>query len=60
MKNNIFFRPTAQYKEFIILDLIEHKKNITQRNLGKIVHSSVAMINNYLNEYEKKVLASDL
>lgn len=52
--NNSFFKPTLVYKEFMILDLIEKNKNITQREISESIGVAVSMINSYLNDYEKK------
>jgi len=49
-----FFKPTPLYKEFSILDLIEKEKNITQRIMSDHLGISVSMINDYIDEYEKK------
>ena len=49
----VFFNPSPKFKEYIILDLIEHDENITQRKLSEKVNSSVSMINLYLDNYEK-------
>lgn len=54
MSKNNFFKPTILYKEFLILDLIEKNKYITQREIGKFLCISVSMVNNYLNEFEVK------
>jgi len=54
MNENNFFKPTALYKEYMILDLIEKKKNITQREISMTVGIAVSMVNKYLDEYEKK------
>ena len=51
--NNTFFNPTPLYKEFVILDLIEKNKNITQRFMSEYLNVSVSMINLYLDKYEK-------
>lgn len=48
-----FFKPTPLYKEFVILDLIENEKRITQRILSNHLGVSVSMINVYLDECEK-------
>lgn len=55
MKNN-FFKPTLLYKEFMVLDLIEKNKNITQREISNKVGIAVSMVNSYLDDYEKKGL----
>lgn len=52
MYKNNFFKPTPLYKEYLILDLIEKNKNITQRFLSLSLGVAVSMINNYLNKYE--------
>jgi len=51
---NSFFKPTPLYKEFMILDLIEKNKNITQREMSIAIGSAVSMVNNFLDEYEQK------
>lgn len=56
MGDNSFFKPTLLYKEFMILDLIEKDANITQREMSKAIGIAVSMINNYVDEYEKKGL----
>lgn len=52
MTNNKFFNPTPLYKEYLILDTIDKNKNITQREISRIVGISVSMVNQYLTEYE--------
>lgn len=52
--DNSFFKPTTLYKEFMILDLIEKNPDITQRMIGEVLKTAVSMVNNYLDEYEKK------
>ncbi len=54
LSNNSFFKPTPLYKEFMILDLIEKNKNITQREMSIAIGSAVSMVNNFLDEYEQK------
>lgn len=54
MKINTFFKPTSLYKEFLILDLIEKNKDITQREISDSIGVAVSMVNNYLDEYEQK------
>jgi predicted transcriptional regulator len=56
MNDNLFFRPTIQYRKFLILDSIEKNKDITQRELSIEVGVAVSMINLYLNDYEKEGL----
>lgn len=51
-KNNTFFKPTPLYKEFMILDIIEKNKDITQREISENVGIAVSMVNYYLNKYE--------
>jgi len=55
MKNS-FFKPTLLYKEYMILDLIEKNKDITQREISKTIGVAVSMVNSYLDDYEKKGL----
>ena len=56
MSENLFFKPTHLYKEFIILDLIEKDANITQREIAQTIGVSVSMVNAYLDSYEKNGL----
>ena len=56
LNNNTFFKPTPLYKEFMILDLIEKNKDITQREIGESIGVAVSMINEYLDLYESKGL----
>lgn len=54
MSNNTFFKPAPLYKEFMILDLIEKNKNITQREISVVLGAAVSMVNNYIDDYERK------
>lgn len=54
MNNNQFFKPTQLYKEFIILDQISKNANITQRMLSDYLDIALSMVNNYIDNYEKK------
>ena len=54
MINNLFFKPTQLYKEFILLNLISKSPNITQRTLANHLNVSVSNVNNHIDEYEKK------
>jgi DNA-binding MarR family transcriptional regulator len=56
MNDNQFFKPTVLYKEYMILDMIEKNSNITQREMSKTIGVAVSMVNQYLDEYEKKGL----
>ena len=56
MSDNSFFKPTLLYKEFMILDLIEKDRHITQREISKTIGVAVSMVNQYLDDYEKKGL----
>jgi len=56
MSNQSFFKPTQLYHEYMILDLIEKNKNITQREMALSIGLSVSMVNHHLDDYEKKVL----
>ncbi len=53
MINNGFFNPTARYKEFLILDMISKRPDITQRDISAAIGIAVSMVNNYLDAYEK-------
>ncbi len=54
LSDNSFFKPTALYKEFMILDLIEKDAHITQREIAQSIGIAVSLVNNYLDVYEKK------
>ena len=54
LNDNSFFKPTALYKEFMILDLIEKNKDITQRVIADQIGVAVSMVNAYVDEYEQK------
>ena len=54
MSDNSFFKPTALYKEFMILDLIEKDAHTTQRVIAKSIGVAVSLVNNYLDEYEQE------
>jgi DNA-binding MarR family transcriptional regulator len=53
MSDKSFFKPTHLYKEYIILDLIEKNKDITQRELAKQLGIAVSMVNMILDDLEK-------
>lgn len=52
MDHNEYFKPTPLYKEFMILDIISKKPDITQRVMSQQLGISVSMINMYLDTYE--------
>lgn len=56
LTNNLFFKPTPIYKEYMILDLIEKNAQVTQRQMSMSIGGSVSMINYYLDQYEEKGL----
>ena len=56
MSDNNFFKPTILYKEYMILDLIEKNKNITQREISKTIGIAVSMVNSYLEDFKKRGL----
>lgn len=49
-----FFKPTRLYKEFMLLDLLEKDKNMTQRALSTFLNISVSMVNTYLEDFVLK------
>jgi DNA-binding MarR family transcriptional regulator len=53
MSDKSFFKPTHLYREYIILDLIEKNKDITQRELAKHLGIAVSMVNMMLDDLEK-------
>jgi DNA-binding MarR family transcriptional regulator len=56
MTDKSFFKPTQLYKEYMILDLIEKNKDITQRELASHLGIAVSMVNSHLDIYEKDKL----
>ena len=56
MNDNSFFKPTLLYKEFMILDLIEKDAHVTQREISKAIGVAVSMVNQYIDNFEKKGL----
>ncbi|WP_264229511.1 winged helix-turn-helix transcriptional regulator [Acholeplasma laidlawii] len=51
--NQVFFKSTPLYKEYLLLEAVENKSNITQRELSRILDVAVSMINEYLDKEEK-------
>jgi len=49
-----FFSMTPKFKEFLILDLIDRNKKITQRKISKEISVSVSMVNQYLESYTEE------
>ena len=45
MNDNPFFKPTPLNKEFILLDMIEKNKKITQREMSKEFGVAVSKVN---------------
>lgn len=56
MSDNLFFKPTFLFKEYMILDMIEKNPNITQREMAKVIGIAVSMINDHVDQYEKDKL----
>ena len=56
LSENLFFKPTVLYKEYMILDMIEKNANTTQREMSNTIGIAVSMVNDYLDEYEEKGL----
>lgn len=54
MSDNSFFKQTPLYKEFVILDLIEKEKKITQRVMSNFLKISASMVNSYLANFEQE------
>lgn len=54
MPDKPFFKPTNLYKEYMILDLIEKNKDITQRELASHLGIVVSMVNLLLDRIEKE------
>ena len=51
---NLFFKPTPEYKEYKVLDLIDKNPKITQRELANRASISLSMVNSYIDRYEKQ------
>ena len=51
--NQVFFKSTPLYKEYLLLEAVEKNSNITQRELSRILSVAVSMINEYLDKEEK-------
>lgn len=56
IKFDSIYKPTPLYKKFLILNLLESKESITQREIARNVGISVSMVNLYLESYEKEGL----
>src|SRR5690606_37728886 len=61
--DQIFFKSTPLYKEYLLLEAVEKNSKITQRELSRILSVAVSMINEYLDKeenlgYIKKVYRS--
>jgi len=54
MATQDFFKPTILYKEYMILDLVEKNKDITQREISKTIGIAVSMVNDHLDTYVKQ------
>lgn len=52
MEENLFFKPTLLYKEYLILDLIAKDASITQRMMSEALGVSVSLVNGYLDKLE--------
>lgn len=57
--NQIFFKSTPLYKEYLLLEAVEKNSNITQRELSRILNVAVSMINEYLDKEEKMVISQE-
>lgn len=51
--DQIFFKSTPLYKEYLLLEAVEKNSKITQRELSRILSVAVSMINEYLDKEEK-------
>lgn len=54
IKDSKFFIPTPRLKELIILEYIENRPDVTQKELAEVVNAASSMINAYIDECEKK------
>ncbi len=53
---NPFLKATPLYKEYAILELLSKDSNISQRAIAKQLDSSLSMVNQYLEDYQKRDL----
>lgn len=56
MAQDVFFKPTPVYKEYMLLDLIEKDHKITQRTLSETLGVATSMINQYIDDFESRGL----
>lgn len=54
IRDSKFFIPTPRFKELVILEYIEKKSDVTQKELAQVANAAPSMINAYIDEYEKK------
>ncbi len=47
-----YFIPTAKYKKYLVLDIINKNSDLTQREIASIASISLSMVNQYLTDYE--------
>lgn len=47
-----YFIPTAKYKKYIVLDIINKNSDLTQREIASLASISLSMVNQYLTDYE--------
>lgn len=47
-----YFIPTAKYKKYLVLDIINKNSDLTQREIASQASISLSMVNQYLTDYE--------
>jgi|LSQX01.2.fsa_nt_gb predicted transcriptional regulator len=47
-----YFIPTAKYKKYLVLDIINKNSDLTQREIASLASISLSMVNQYLTDYE--------
>ena len=47
-----YFIPTAKYKKYLVLDIINKNSDLTQREIASLAAISLSMVNQYLTDYE--------
>ena len=47
-----YFIPTAKYKKYLVLDIINKNSDLTQREIANLASISLSMVNQYLTDYE--------
>ena len=52
--DNLFFKPTKTYREYVILNQIERSSDITQRQLSLVLNASLSLVHQDLDYFIQK------